>query len=283
MVREAGTRVPTGQGRGRGVQIPLRLSGGAFAVYLQLPDEDKKSVAKVKAALLAALAMDPFAAYDEFSCRKLRNGESPDVFLADLRRLASVFSGVPEKAMTCAFVAGLPESVRQLLRASSHLGELSLNQIFVQARAVLSDERPAIVQDSYMGAKESWPPANVGERRCYECGEVGHSARDCRGHSKENPEAEPRVRQVKSQGFADVGKRVTGGGICASLLPTTTNALPTVRVMANGVYRSVLVDTGCSKCIAHVTCCENWRKEQVTVTTVSGQSLQCIGVNVIRL
>uniref|UniRef100_A0A5S6Q4C2 Uncharacterized protein n=1 Tax=Trichuris muris TaxID=70415 RepID=A0A5S6Q4C2_TRIMR len=263
--------------------IPLRLSGGAFAVYLHLPDEDKKSAAKVKAALLAAFAKDPFAAYDEFSCRKLRNGESPDVFLADLRRLASLFGGVPEKAMMCAFIAGLPESVRRLLRASSRLGELSLNQVLVQARAVLSDERPAIVQDSCMGAKESWPPANVGERRCYECDEVGHFARDCMGHRKANPEAEPRARQVKSQGFVDVGKRVTGGGICASLLPTTTNALPTVRMMANGVYRSVLVDTGCSKCIAHVTCCENWRKEQVTVTTVSGQSLQCIGVSVIRL
>uniref|UniRef100_A0A5S6QZ90 Integrase catalytic domain-containing protein n=1 Tax=Trichuris muris TaxID=70415 RepID=A0A5S6QZ90_TRIMR len=105
--------------------IPLRLSGGAFAVYLHLPDEDKKSAAKVKAALLAAFAKDPFAAYDEFSCRKLRNGESPDVFLADLRRLASLFGGVPEKAMIsghfwnrkCAMAtghcgaAGIPDNV----------------------------------------------------------------------------------------------------------------------------------------------------------------------------
>uniref|UniRef100_A0A5S6R173 CCHC-type domain-containing protein n=1 Tax=Trichuris muris TaxID=70415 RepID=A0A5S6R173_TRIMR len=161
--------------------MPLRLSGGAFAVYLQLPDEDKRSVAKVKAALLA-----PFAAYDEFSCRKLRNGESPDVYLADLWRLASLFGGVPEKAMMCAFVAGLSESVLQLLRASSRLGELSLNQVLVQARAVLSDERPAIVQDSCMGAMHGEMKATVPQRRCFVCGGLGHIARDCPTRRQKN-------------------------------------------------------------------------------------------------
>uniref|UniRef100_A0A5S6QBX6 Peptidase A2 domain-containing protein n=1 Tax=Trichuris muris TaxID=70415 RepID=A0A5S6QBX6_TRIMR len=62
-----------------------------------------------------------------------------------------------------------------------------------------------------------------------------------------------------------------------------TKALPTVQVIVNGVYCCVLVDTGCSKCIAHVPCCDSWRDEQVTVITVSGQPLHCMGVSVIRL
>uniref|UniRef100_A0A5S6Q4F3 DDE-1 domain-containing protein n=1 Tax=Trichuris muris TaxID=70415 RepID=A0A5S6Q4F3_TRIMR len=114
--------------------VPLRLSGGVFAVYLQLPDEDKKSVVKVKAALLAAFAMDTFAAYDEFSCRKLRNGESPDVFLADLWRLASLFGGIPEKAMMCAFVAGLPESFKHKLYLVMSVQRLCRAYAWVQRR-----------------------------------------------------------------------------------------------------------------------------------------------------
>ena len=40
--------------------IPLRLNGGAFAVYLQLDEDVRKSKEKVKAALLAAFAVDPY-------------------------------------------------------------------------------------------------------------------------------------------------------------------------------------------------------------------------------
>ncbi|KRY46263.1 hypothetical protein T03_13183, partial [Trichinella britovi] len=61
--------------------IPLRLTGGAFAVYLQLNAQERSSIDKVKEALLAAFAADPFVAYDQFVSRKLGPDESPDVFL----------------------------------------------------------------------------------------------------------------------------------------------------------------------------------------------------------
>lgn len=37
----------------------------------------------------AAFALDQYAAYEAFSVRKLQSGESADVFLTDLRRLAA--------------------------------------------------------------------------------------------------------------------------------------------------------------------------------------------------
>ncbi|CDW60521.1 hypothetical protein TTRE_0000890801, partial [Trichuris trichiura] len=46
--------------------IPLRLTDGAFAVYLQLSDDERKSPPRLKDALLAAFAVDPYDAYEEF-------------------------------------------------------------------------------------------------------------------------------------------------------------------------------------------------------------------------
>lgn len=171
----------------RGVQdvamvIPLRLAGGAFAVYLQLSEGERKSAASVKAALLAAFAADPFAAYERFVARRLGPQETPDVYLADLRRLAGLFGGVSERALLCAFVAGMPDNVRQLLRAGARMEELSIGQVLSRARAVLADERPEGV-DTCCGVARApavgTPPALTSGWRCYACGGLNHLARDC--------------------------------------------------------------------------------------------------------
>ena len=68
------------------VVIPLFLDGPAFAVYDQLSDPEKQDANKIEVALRAAFAADKFLAYDEFRNRLWRNGETVDVFLADLKR-----------------------------------------------------------------------------------------------------------------------------------------------------------------------------------------------------
>ena len=97
--------------------LPLRLTGGAFAVYQQLTAEDKDDSGKIKFALKTAFAVDAFTAYELFVARRLQPGETVDVYLAELRRLAVPFGGLPEKALVSAFVAGLPDGAKQLLRA----------------------------------------------------------------------------------------------------------------------------------------------------------------------
>uniref|UniRef100_A0A5S6QS24 CCHC-type domain-containing protein n=1 Tax=Trichuris muris TaxID=70415 RepID=A0A5S6QS24_TRIMR len=161
--------------------IPLRLAGGAFAVYSQLPIEHQRNAAKVKAALRAAFEVDSFVAYERFVSRKLGPNELPDAFLADLRRLAALFGGVSEKALACAFVAGLPGSIRQLLRVGSRLEDLSLGDIVNRARAVLKDDFPVSLSDTCLGAAE---PKRRQEQvrptlKCFTCGGVGHFAREC--------------------------------------------------------------------------------------------------------
>lgn len=162
--------------------IPLRLTGGAFAVYLQLSESDRQSADKVKKALLAAFAADPYVAYDQFVNRRLREGESPDVYLAELRRLATLFGGMTDKGLACAFVSGLPEEIRQLLRAGSRMEDLDLNQILTRTRAVVKDDAAHVSSETSLGAIVNHGVeqcAVVTHQRCFVCSGPNHLARDC--------------------------------------------------------------------------------------------------------
>ncbi|KAG0723101.1 hypothetical protein GWK47_043274 [Chionoecetes opilio] len=51
----------------------------------------------------------------------------------------------------------------------------------------------------------------------------------------------------------------------------------------NGVLTTALVDTGSSRCIAHVSCCSLWKQEVVSVLTVSHKEYFCKGTGIVRL
>ena len=172
--------------------LPLRLSGGAFAVWSQLPTASRGSLEAVRGALFAAFALDEHAAYEAFSVRRLEPGESADVILADLRRLAALFGGMPERGLRCAFVAGLPEVVRQTLRAGSRAEGLDLASVLTRARALLGDQRvtasaaaarrdqsPSPWQQSRAPRNQEARQNGPGRRRYWTCGRPGHLAAAC--------------------------------------------------------------------------------------------------------
>ena len=159
------------------VVVPLRLTGGAFAVYQQLEAADKKSYKSIKKALTSAFAVDRYEAYEQFERRKLRHGEAVDVFVSELRRLAGLFGGMPDGSLACAFVAKLPESARRALRAGTRIEDMTLSQLISRARSVLADEEPHTVAAA---AGESAQAAAVAVAvKCYSCGQPNHIARDC--------------------------------------------------------------------------------------------------------
>lgn len=181
--------------------LPLRLTGSAFAVYQQLPKEKKSEISEVRQSLVSAFATNSFTAYEQFISRKMIAGESPDVFLANLRTLAERFGGVSNKTLVCAFVTGLPDGARQVLRAGANIEDMKLETILKRARAVLTDEGTGVAcgvvktgssrkeDHEVRGAEEacvamattgsSSRPAERGRRGCYECGRPNHIARDC--------------------------------------------------------------------------------------------------------
>ena len=184
--------------------IPLRLIGGAFAVYQQLTAAEKADSQSIKAALVTAFGIDAFAAYEMFSARKLQIGESVDVFLADLRKLARSFGGVSEQALACALVAGLPEAVRQTLRATSRMDALNPRQLLERARALMTENSSFACaglgkESGAAGPRKKMDgPRRMTERgpSCFECGGANHLARDCLLRRK------PRANDSRGEGGA---------------------------------------------------------------------------------
>ena len=104
-------------------------------------------------------------------------------FLAELRRLAVPFGGLSDKMLACAFVEGVPDTVKQLLRAGSRMDELPLAHILTRARAVLTDEVgvAAAVNAMTVGAGASVKQADATSGLlCFQCNQPNHYlARDC--------------------------------------------------------------------------------------------------------
>lgn len=159
----------------------LRLTSGAFAVYQQLSGDDKLVHEEIKEALISAFTSDHFCAYEQFVGQKLRDGESVGVYLADLRRLATLFRGMPDTGLACTFVAGLPDSARRTLQAGSRMESMGLCEILSRACVVLVGESGDVAAaDSPLRPKHrDQLAAEATVVRCRSCGQPNHYARDC--------------------------------------------------------------------------------------------------------
>jgi hypothetical protein len=128
------------------------LSGRSFAIKQGLCDEAKKDYEDIDKTLVAAFSTSPLWTFNEFTFRRLIVGESVDVFLVDLKRLAMLISQNDNGDwIKCAFLAGLLEEVRKQINASCALVHMRIAEVVEKAWSLVS------VQDSYlMGHMVSW-------------------------------------------------------------------------------------------------------------------------------
>lgn len=153
--------------------LPLFLEGPAFSVYKQLGESTKKTYTELKDALLKAFGASSFHAYEQLMNRRLMDGETVDVFLADLVRLTTLIGlEKAEPLIRCAFVLGLPSEVACHVRSVMAVETLTMAALVERTRSIMTNR----VEHSI--------PCAVGikkrtERICYRCGTGGHLAHQC--------------------------------------------------------------------------------------------------------
>ena len=105
---------------------------------------------------------------------KLRLEETVEVYLAEQQRLSVQFGGMSEKGLTCAFIAGMPKSVEELLWASSQVDNLDISGVLAWAQAILkmglmTVEQAVAAWPSQCQMKEAGSPTT-----CYKCDGPNH-------------------------------------------------------------------------------------------------------------
>ena len=110
--------------------IPLRLMGSTLDVYQQLNDNEKADVRLTKSALYKAFVI----------CFTTGTLMTADVFFVVLKKLMLLFGGLPEQTFVYVFVAGLSAWVKELLRVSTSIKAMPIEQLLEPAQAIIRDE-----------------------------------------------------------------------------------------------------------------------------------------------
>ena len=176
--------------------MPAFLRGNAFTVYANLPEDQQRSYQAIAAALTSAFGVDEHVAYRELVARRLRDGEPVDVFVADLRRLASL-ADMPERSVRMAFLNGLPSRVEMAVKTAPGVKGMSMAQVIDLARVLMATSEATEARLATEAGETTWVdigaaaasggarggrgrPRQAGWRfRCYRCGEEGHMVREC--------------------------------------------------------------------------------------------------------
>ena len=224
--------------------------GGAFTVFQQLKEEDKRDFDRIKAALYTAFAMVGFMAFDQFVKRRLHHRELVDVYLAELRRLSVLFGGVIDQGLACVFMRGLPDWVKSLLHVSTCMDGLSIDQLLARARTSMKDNtiEAGLAVTIIQATRDETKLSDSGDLydfiTCHCCNGPNHFAKDCKGPG--TGERASRICCYKCKMLGHMYRNCPGKWarviwISASLVPKphVNEALSAVTMRINGAMVSL--------------------------------------------
>ena len=155
--------------------LTLHLKGPAQKTYWQLSKEQRGDFEELKCALIKAYSMDSFVAFDHFARRQLCLGETVDKFLMELQRLALLIGEMPlECWIRSTFLNGLLHHVKGLLKSSTRMEVLSLQELLEKRKAILINEKASAIWGG--------PPCDncpTTTSTCFRCGSLNHLVRNC--------------------------------------------------------------------------------------------------------
>lgn len=157
--------------------LPMLLEKEALAVYLELSEEDKNSADRIKERLRKVFGENPFLAFRRL-CMKKWNGESMDVYITEIRRLARSANVGGDMLIKRFFVNGLPENVAKEVRAMVNIEECGVDEMLSRARAVSTSEDMGNFGAAAVFSKHKPVNINNFDLRCYSCG-GRHLKQDC--------------------------------------------------------------------------------------------------------